>query len=182
MTRRFWLSLGGALVALAGTQPAYSFDYKIHPGSLCQAQLPDQAGNFQRAGGFIFNMGSPLRPSLTCPIIRDRVPHAGRTDELTPIDGGIHFNYVGGFGKPTCQWVSNDEQGRTMAVLPPTQTNDDNKGNLSMFWEIEPKDRSGNLQVAVDGTYSITCDMPPLAFLLRYVIGEQGSTDENGGF
>jgi hypothetical protein len=62
------------------------------------------------------------------------------------------------------------------------QTIDVHAGNLSFFWNVHPKDENNNLQMAVDGTYSITCDMPPLALLLRYVVGEEGSTDHQGGF
>jgi hypothetical protein len=108
-----WLSLAGVLVAHAGTQPAYSFDYKIHPGSLCQPERGDQAANFIRFAGFIYQTNGLATYGVTCPIIRDRVPHFGRTDELTRIDAGIHFNFLSGQETGiNCWWISMDEGGR----------------------------------------------------------------------
>jgi hypothetical protein len=184
MTRTLWLLFTGVLVAVAGTQHANSqastpaWDYKIFPGSFCQAQLPGDAASFQRAGGFIFNMSNPNLPTVTCPIVRDRVPHAGKTNELTKIDGGIHFNITSlGVAGLACKWISQDESGATIATLGPT-TISQNGSQISMFWEIQPLNTSGNLQMALDGTYSITCAMPPLVFLLRYVVGEWDTTDQ----
>jgi hypothetical protein len=180
MTRTLWSSFTAVLVVVAGTQPVYSqaaFDYKIFPGSFCQAQLPDRAAAFQRPGGYIFNMGTLDQPLVTCPIIRDRVPHYGRTDELTKIDAGIHFTYTPTIGKPVCWWISQDEWGNTIAMLPPTQVIDVSLSQVSMFWELPPIGPAGRPLMAIDGTYSISCQMPSLAFLWRYVVGEWDTTD-----
>jgi hypothetical protein len=123
-------------------------------------------------------MSNPNLPTVTCPIVRDRVPHAGKTNELTKIDGGIHFNITSlGVAGLACKWISQDESGATIATLGPT-TISQNGSQISMFWEIQPLNTSGNLQMALDGTYSITCAMPPLVFLLRYVVGEWDTTDQ----
>jgi hypothetical protein len=185
MTRTLWLSFAGVLVAVAGTQPAYSqeFDYKIFPGSFCQAQLPDQAASFQRFRGHIYNINNPNRPTVTCPIVRDRVPHFGKTDELTKIDACVHFTYQPSLGKPVCWWVSEDEWGGMLnppfgiAPIP----NDVSLTQVSLCWELSPIDLTGKPLMAIDGTYSIWCEMPMSALLLRYVVGEWGST-EAGGF
>jgi hypothetical protein len=162
-------------VALAGMQPANSFDYKIHPGALCQPERGDQAVHFNRIAGFIVHTIAGATPVVTCPIIRDRVPHAGRKDELTRIDAGMHFSI--GFGQETkikCQWKSSDENGRLIARLDPNTKFISPLGTLSIFWDVKPSD------TAIDGAYSIDCQIPAGATLLRYVIGEDGSTDAGG--
>jgi len=176
MTRRtLWLSLAGVLVALAGTQPAFSFDYKIHPGSLCQPERGDQAVNFNRKDGFIFHTNGFATYGVTCPIIRDRVPHFGRKDELTRIDAGIHFSFpIFQETSTKCQWVSMDEDGRQIAQLDPSTRIIPRPGTLSMFWDVPPD------KTAIDGSYSIECELPGYVFILRYVVGEDGSTDDGG--
>jgi hypothetical protein len=167
-------------------QPAYSqeFDYKIFPGAFCQAQLPNQAANFQRFGGHIYNIVASgpdkATPTVTCPIVRDRVPHAGKKDDLTKIDGGIHFTYMPSLGKPVCWWISEDEWGANLhppTGFPPTQVVDVSATQVSMFWELPPIGPDGKPLMAIDGTYSITCEMPLAAILLRYVVGEWDKTE-----
>jgi hypothetical protein len=187
MMRRLWLSFAAVLVAVAGTQPAHSFDYKIHPGSLCQPASGADAVNFLRGPGFIYHTNALAPPPgliVTCPIIRDRVPHAGRRDELTDLDIGMHLEFVPMItGRQTpsidCRFFALDESGQELllkGVLPTTVFANTTTNVISMFWEIKPD------QTAVDGTYSINCPLPAYVFVLRYVVGEKGSTDDNGGF
>jgi hypothetical protein len=173
--RTFWLSLAGVFVALAGTQPANSYDYKIHPGALCQPQWGDQAVNFNRRAGNIVLSAALAMSDVTCPIIRDRVPHWGRPDERTRIDAGMHLSI--GVGQETsikCQWISTDENGKIIAELDPNTMYTSPLGTFSMFWDVKPSD------TAIDGAYSIDCQIPAGATLLRYVIGEDRSTDDGG--
>jgi hypothetical protein len=88
MTQRIiWLSLTGVFVALAGTQPANSFEYKIYPGSL-SAAIGCWAVNFNRNASFLVHTKAGATLTVICPITRDRVPHWGRRNELTRIDAG----------------------------------------------------------------------------------------------
>jgi hypothetical protein len=162
-------------VCVGHQQPAGSFDYKIHPGSLCQPNRGDEAVNFNRIAGFIMHNKPGATLTVTCPIIRDRVPHRGRTDELTRIDAGMHFSI--GFGQETmitCKWIGLNENGQEIASIDPNTKSISPLGTLSMFWDVKPSD------TAIDGSYSIDCQIPAGAALLRYVIGEDGSTDDGG--
>jgi hypothetical protein len=183
MTRKVWVSLASLLLAITATQPAYTFDYKIHPGSLCQPENGAQAASFQRFGGYMYQTDGMANYRVTCPIIRDRVPHFNRPDELTPIDACIYFNNTSQITNLdlACQWISMDERGHQM-TSPKPKFNDLGTGLVSMCWDIQPKDPNGNFQMAVDGSYSIECTLPAFIWILRYVVGEQGSTDDNGGF
>jgi hypothetical protein len=149
-----------------------SFDYKIHPGSLCQPALGDEALHFQRAQGAIFHQkvvnGQPVSLRVTCPIIRDRVPHAGQTSERTRLDVRVWFN---GELTTTCRFHSIRENGSEVFVSPP-QSTDPNQETQALFWQVTPE------QTALDGTYSVNCDLPTLVFLLRYVVGEDLVTDD----
>jgi hypothetical protein len=180
MTRKLWLSLTGLALALASTQPAYStFDYKIHAGSLCQPSKGNEAVYFIRGPGYLFhtNAGAPQPLLVNCPIVRDRVPHWGAPGERTDIDAGIHFNYLGKEEEITCRFFALNENGSqvTAGGLLPTQTvNDPNQQILSFYWLVKPQD------TAIDGSYAIQCGVPAFVFILRYVVGEDKSTDEGG--
>lgn len=186
MTRRLWLSFAAVLVVLAWTQPAHSFDYKIHPGSLCQPASGGDVASFLRGPGFIYHTNTQATQPLivTCPIIRDRVPHAGRRDELTDLDIGMHLQFLpilaGQSPSIDCRFFALDESGAELlfkGIIPTTVFTNTTTNVISMFWEIKPD------QTAVDGTYSINCPLPPYVFVLRYVVGEKGATDDiNGGF
>lgn len=176
MTQRtLWLSAAGIFLALAGTQPANSFDYKIYPGALCQPHWGADAVNFNRNASFIVHNKPGATLSLICPIIRDRVPHSGQPHERTRIDAGMHFSI--GRGQENminCRWISSDEDGKQIASLDPNTKIISPLGTLSMFWDVKPSD------TAIDGSYGIDCQIPAGANLLRYVIGEDGSTDDGG--
>jgi hypothetical protein len=185
MTRRHSLSLAGVLVALAGTQPAYSFDYKIHPGSFCQPASGGDAVNFLRGPGFIYHTNTLAKQPLivTCPIIRDRVPHAGPADERTDLDVGMHLQYVPMLAGPNpsidCRFFALNESGAELlltGLFPSFQFNNTANSVVSMYWEVKPE------QTAIDGTYSINCPLPAYVFVLRYIVGEKGSTDDPDGF
>jgi hypothetical protein len=185
MTRKIWVSLASVLVAIAGAEPAYSFDYKIHPGSLCQevgGDTPPGSNLFRKKTGYMYQLDGAHSYGVTCPIIRDRVPHFNRPDELTRIDACIHFNFLSGQETNlSCQWISVNEGAQVIATLDP-KIDKPAPNILRMCWLIQPRDQNNNLQMAVDGTYSIDCKLPGLVFILRYVVGEEGSTDDNGGF
>jgi hypothetical protein len=153
MTRTIWLSFVGVLVA--GPQPAYSqaFDYKIFPGSFCQAELASQAGDLQRPGGYIFNMNGLDSLKVTCPIVRDRVPHYGQINELTKIDGGIHLSYTLSLGKPVCNWISEDEWGGQQMLAPTIVDDHGGTSQVSYYWELPPIGPAGKPLMAIDGTY-----------------------------
>jgi hypothetical protein len=180
MTRKFWwLPLTGfAFISLASPWPAYSFDYKIHPGSLCQPFVHDPAGPFFRSAGFIFhdNVNAVRLPTVTCPIIRDRVPHEGKPQELTKLDVGIWFTNIGvitGDQTVTCRFISLRGDGSVLSSLQ--QLTNPNLVTQALFWAVKPE------ETALDGTYSIDCELPAGMRLLRYVVGEDGETDEGGG-
>lgn len=183
MTRKLLFSLAGlALASLASSGPAYSFDYKIYPGSLCQPAKGDEAINFDRGPGFIFQQSTSPQPlTVTCPITRDRVPHAiVPPDERTRIDAGVFFN--GNFkdpklARPDCKFHSLGPNGSDVNVTglsPTSQFTDPAQQILSIFWDVKPK------QTAFDGAYVINCQLPALVFLLRYTVGEDKSTDDGG--
>jgi hypothetical protein len=177
MTRKLWFSLTGLALALASTQPAYSeFDYKIHAGSLCQPSYGDEAVYFIRGPGYLYhtNAVAPQPLFVNCPIVRDRVPH-WTASELTRIDAGIHFNYYGKEAEVMCLFFALERHGAVLSSLPPTQTvKDPILKVLSFFWDVKPN------QTAIDGSYAIQCQIPAYVFVLRYVVGEDKSTDEGG--
>ncbi len=178
MTKKLLLALTSALVALASPQPAFSFDYKIHPGSLCQPSKGDEAVNFIRGPGFIYHTNVLAgRLFVNCPIIRDRVPHLTGPDERTAIDAGIHLNYLGKENEIECRFFAMRENGSavTGGGLVPTQiVNDPVQQVLSLFWAVKPN------ETALDGSYSINCQIPAYVFVLRFVVGEEKSTDDGG--
>ena len=173
---KLWFSLASLVFALANAGPAHAFDYKIHPGSFCQPASGSQTASFIRGSGFIYhtNVGQLLQ--VTCPILRDRVPHWGQPSEKTRIDAGVHFDL--GF-TPTppvaCRFVSLAENGSEVPNLPAAQSTTPNGPNIqALFFDVRPE------QTAIDGTYSINCTLPAYAFLLRYVVGEDKATDDGG--
>ena len=178
MTRKLWLSLAGLALALASTQPAYStFDYKIHAGSLCQPSYGEEAVYFNRGPGYLYhtNAVAPQPLLVNCSIVRDRVPHWGAAGELTRIDAGIHFNYFGKETEVMCLFFALESDGKVLSSLPPTQTvKDPMQKVLSFFWDVQPS------KTAIDGSYAIQCQIPAYVFVLRYVVGEDKSTDEGG--
>jgi hypothetical protein len=182
MTRKLLFSLAGlALATLADSEPAYSFDYKIYPGSLCQPSKGDEAVNFLRGPGFIYhtNVTAPQPLTVTCPITRDRVPHAIETsEERTRIDAGVHLNFLDPKqSKIDCKFHSLRENGSDVngsGLTPTSQFIDPTQQLVSIFWDVKP------LQTAIDGPYSINCQLPAYVFLLRYTVGEDKSTDDGG--
>ena len=176
MTRKFWwCSLTGLmLIALASPWPAASFDYKIHPGSFCQPSRGDEAVHFIRGPGFLYHTNvlakEPL--SVTCPILRDRVPHWNQPSELTQVDAGVWLN---GTARQTvsCTFHSLAENGSDVYVSPP-QSTDPALDTQALYWLVAPA------HTAIDGTYSINCQLPAYVFLLRYIAGEDKETDDGG--
>jgi hypothetical protein len=177
MTRKsLFLLSGSVLIGFASQGPAYGFDYKIHPGSMCQPARGNEVVSFMRGPGYIYHTNAGQALQVTCPILRDRVPHWGRPDERTRLDVGVHFD-VGAALRPNvqCQFVSLREDGSTLSTLSTQDiVPNPNQAIQSRFWDVKPED------TAIDGTYSIICTLPAYAFLLRYVVGEDKSTDEGG--
>lgn len=180
MTRKiWWFPLAGfALISLATPWPAHSaeFDYKIHPGSLCQPSNGTEAVFFIRGPGFIYhtNVTAEQPFTVTCPFIRDRVPHQGPTapDERTRLDVGVWLNGTTGH-RIECTFHSEREDGA--GVFAETKfTTDPTQDTQALFWDVKPEN------TAIDGTYSIVCQLPAYVFLLRYIIGEFDSTDVGG--
>jgi hypothetical protein len=162
------------LLVLTPPRPAASFDYKIHPGSFCQPSRGEDAVHFIRGPGFLYhtNVLAPEPLSVTCPILRYRVPHWNQPSELTQVDIGVWFN---GTARQTvsCTFHSLREDSSTVYVSPPQYT-DPARDTQALYWLIAPE------QTAIDGTYSINCQLPPYVFLLRYIAGEDKETDDGG--
>jgi hypothetical protein len=180
VTRKiWWFPLAGfALISLATPWPAHSaeFDYKIHPGSLCQPSNGTEAVFFIRGPGFIYhtNVTAEQPFTVTCPFIRDRVPHQGPTapDERTRLDVGVWLNGTTGH-RIECTFHSEREDGAGVFVETKFTT-DPTQDTQALFWDVKPEN------TAIDGTYSIVCQLPAYVFLLRYIIGEFDSTDVGG--
>ena len=173
---KLWFSLTSLMLALANAGPAYAFDYKIYPGSFCQPAVGSETASFIRGSGFIYHTDPTRLLQVTCPILRDRVPHWGQPAEKTRIDAGVHFD-VGFTRKPAvaCRFVSLAENGSEVPNLPAAQSTDPNGPAIqALFFDVKPE------QTAIDGTYVINCTLPAYAFLLRYVVGEDKSTDDGG--
>jgi hypothetical protein len=152
---------GLVLVALANQGAAY--DYKIHPGSQCQATVGAEAWAFDRgAGGFIVN-SSAGDGQVECPIIRDNSFPA-------QLDVGIWLDTALG-GTISCTFWSMNSAGAPVAELPQSVTFS-GPGAQPIYWAVAPS------QTAFDGTYSIQCTLPPLGFVLRYIGGENAPTDD----
>ena len=178
MTRkRWWLPLTGfALISLATPWHAYGaeFDYKIHPGSICQPSVGAEAVVFIRGPGFIYHTDVTAEQPLTvtCPFIRDRVALAGQTKELTRLDVGVWLNGTTGH-RIECAFHSEREDGA--GIFAETKfTTDPTQDTQALFWDVKPEN------TPIDGTYSIVCQLPAYVFLLRYIIGEFDSTDVGG--
>lgn len=119
MRRTPWFVVTGfALISLTSPH-AYSaeFDYKIHPGSLCQPSRGSEALFFIRSPGSIYHTNVLAEQPLpvTCPFIRDRVPHAGQTKELTRLDAGVWLNSTKG-QTIECSFHSEREDGAEIFV------------------------------------------------------------------
>jgi hypothetical protein len=178
MTRkRLWLPLiGFVFISFASPWHAYGFDYKIHPGSLCQPSLGDEAARFIRGPGFIYHGDVSAREPLTvtCPLIRDRVPHEGPAGpgERGQLDVGIRFSRLVPIGDQAvvCRFHAVDLNGVEVFVSPPQSTNP-NVENQSLFWAVKPE------QTAVEGTYNIVCQLPAYIAVLHYSLGEDKETN-----
>ena len=175
MTRkRLWFPLiSFALISFASPWYAYGMDYKIHPGSLCQPSRGDQAASFLRGPGFLYHgdvrASEPL--TVTCPLIRDRIPHEGHPEERIQLDVGIRLQRLIAIGDQTvlCSFYALDLNGVEVFVSPP-QSTDPNVETQSLFWAITPE------QTATDGTYSIVCQLPAYIAVLQYTLGEDKET------
>jgi hypothetical protein len=153
--------IGLALVAFASQGAAY--DYKVHPGSQCQATVGAEAIYFDRgAGGFIFN-NSQFDLRVECPILRDNSFPA-------QLDVGIWLDMAFA-GTISCTFWSMNSGGAPVAQLPQSVTFS-GPGAQPIYWAVAPS------QTAFDGTYSIQCTLPPLGFVLRYIGGENAPTDD----
>jgi hypothetical protein len=108
---------------------------------------------------------------VTCPIVRDRIPHEGQAGERTPLDIGMWFNGTGVTGQPAeCRFYSLGANGGEVYVSPPQYT-DPAQETQVLYWAVSPE------QTATDGTYSINCQLPAYVYLLRYIAGEDNETD-----
>jgi hypothetical protein len=166
----YLLLVGLALLSLAS--PGYTFDYKTYPGSLCQPSSGIEAVDFIRGPGFIYNTNVQQPRFVTCPIIRDRVPHEGQTGERTQLDIGIWFNGSGITGQPAeCRFYSLGANSSEIYVSPPQYT-DTTQETQALYWLVSPE------QTDTDGTYSINCQLPAYVYLLRYIAGEDNETDD----
>jgi hypothetical protein len=63
-----------------------------------------------------------------------------------------------------------DLNGATVFVSPPQSTNP-NIESQSLFWAVKPE------QTAVEGTYSIVCQLPAYISVLHYSLGEDKETN-----
>jgi hypothetical protein len=160
----FLLLAGLMLISL----PSYAYDYKIYPGALCQPIDGAQVGDLFKNLGFVLNRNGQQPRGVSCPIIRDRVPHAGQPGERTPLDIGVWINTTG--IAVQCSLVITNEGGGV--ILYNTQYTDPVGGLQGLFWLVAPE------QTAIEGTYSIDCLLPPNTLLLRYIAGEDQVTDD----
>jgi hypothetical protein len=160
---KLMLSSSFAFTLLGSTLAQAAYDYKIHPGSQCQATVGAEAGYFDRgAGGFIFNTSaSDLR--VECPILRDNSFPA-------QLDVGIWVDSAFG-GTISCTFWSMDSSGTPVVALTQSVTFS-GPGAQPIYWAVDPS------QTAFDGTYSIQCTLPPLGFVYRYIGGEDALTDD----
>ena len=180
----WWLPLTGfALISLASPWHAYGFDYKIYRFSL-QTSTGDTAVITERGPGYIYHtqvrpIGQPqVLLTVTCPIIRDRVPHLGPTapDERTPLDVGVWFQTFLRLERidqtVTCTFFSLDETGTELFTSQ--QSTNPSIDHQALSWTVKAE------QTAKDGTYSINCQLPTYVALLRYIAGEDKETDVGG--
>jgi hypothetical protein len=164
----FLLLAGVALTSLAS--PGYAFDYKTYPGSQCQPVIGGDAVSFTRGNGSIYHANEQAVPGVTCPIIRDRVPHENQPSDRTGLDVGIWFTFAAN-KIVECRFISVNESGNRLYTSPPQVTNRAQNGPQALYWNVSPE------QTPIDGTYSIDCSLPATVRLLRYIVGEDLDTD-----
>lgn len=166
LKQSFFLLAGLTPISLAS--PGYAFDYKTYPGALCEPQTAADAVNFRRQGGSLIHNNAQQPLWVTCPIIRDRVPHENQPSDRTGLDVGVWLGATIG-QSIECRFYSWNERAVEVYVAP--QFTDPAQNLPVLFWTVSPE------QTPVDGTYSIDCLLPFNIFLFRYTVGEDLETD-----
>lgn len=144
------------LIGWSGTSRADTWDYKHHAGGQCQTFFGTSTSNY--SSNYFYNYGA--LDSVTCPVLRD-------TSYAANIDAGVTVRSNGGLLQ--CNFNSYNSSGNLVASVA-RYTNSTVPTNL-YFWLTAS-------QVAFDGTFTISCYLPPNSYILKYIVGEGIDTDD----
>ena len=146
-----------ALIGLTGTSRADTWDYKHFAGGQCQTFFGARAQNYTT--NYFYNYSTGVE-SVTCPVVRD-------TSYAANIDAGVTVRSNGGLLQ--CNFQSYNASGNLVASVA-RYTYSTVATNL-YFW------LNAN-QVAFDGTFIISCYLPPNSYVMKYISGEGIDTDD----
>ncbi|HKE13454.1 MAG TPA: hypothetical protein VKB80_01200 [Kofleriaceae bacterium] len=145
-----------ALLGIGGTSLADTWDYKHHAGGQCQPFFGSSSSNY--TANYFYNFGGV--DSITCPVVRD-------SSYASTIDAGVTVQSNGGLLQ--CNFNSYNSSGGLIASVA-RYTYSTVPTNL--YFSLSPS------QVGFDGTFTISCYLPPSSYIFKYIVGEAIDTDD----
>jgi hypothetical protein len=144
------------LLGAVGISHADTWDYKHHAGGQCQPFFGTSSSNY--TANYFYNYGA--LDSVTCPVLRD-------SSYAATIDAGVTVQSNGGLLQ--CNLNSYNANG-TLRASVARYTYSTTPTNL--YFPLSPS------QVAFDGTFTISCYLPPNSYVFKYIVGEAIDTDD----
>jgi hypothetical protein len=164
--KQLFMTLAGlALISLAESSYADTWDYKGHGGAACHQVNSGMDNYFNRGSNFIYYTGfNSSNAGVICPIVRDSA-----FAPTEPLDVSITVQSNSSGSQLTCYFGSYDSKGSLIGQFF-KYTN--NTIPTTLYFSIPPK------YIVHDGTYNFFCSLPPGGYVHNYYSGEAGDTDD----